>query len=66
MNMNSMENQMIQKKAMCKHCTTVIDITPSSTPVKCSCGKITMIADTITEGVQGTDWVDTTPNLLNG
>lgn len=58
---------MIQKKIKCVHCNQEITVDPlSTTPTKCSCGKITLNNGVITEGAQGVDWVDVSPQLLNG
>ena len=57
---------MIDKKIKCVHCGQEIKINPLSTIViKCACGKITLNNGIITEGSQGIDWVDISPQLLN-
>lgn len=58
---------MIQKKIKCVHCNQEITVDPlATTPTKCNCGKIAMNNGVITEGSQGVDWVDVSPQLLNG
>ena len=57
---------MIEKKIRCMHCNEVMVVSGYSTvPTKCSCGKIAHNNGVITEGVQGDDWVDVSPMLLN-
>ena len=56
---------MIDKKVRCIHCKGEMKLDSLSTiVVKCSCGKITMNNGVITEGAQGVDWVDISPQLL--
>ena len=58
---------MIEKKIKCVHCEEVMILDATSTvAVSCGCGKTTHNNGVITEGVQGTDWVDVSPTLLNG
>ena len=61
-----MEIKMIDKKIRCIHCNQEIVVNPLSTIVqKCHCGKLTLNNGIITEGAQGVDWVDISPQLLN-
>ncbi len=57
----------IDKKIKCVHCNQEMVVDATSVVVtKCSCGKIAMNNGVITEGAQGSDWVDISPQLLNG
>ena len=57
---------MIEKKIKCMHCGNELVVNNHSTDVvQCECGKIAMNNGIITEGMQGTDWVDVSPRLLN-
>lgn len=59
--------KMIDKKIKCVHCGQEMTINSTSTIVtKCTCGKVATNNGVITEGAQGTDWVDISPQLLNG
>ena len=57
---------MIQKKIKCIHCGDVIECNEGVCIAKCGCGKVSLNGTVITEGTQGTDWVDVSPKLLNG
>ena len=57
---------MINKKIKCVHCNKEMTIDPTSIVAeKCTCEKVSMNNGVITEGVQGTDWIDISPQLLN-
>tara|TARA_Y100000310_G_C20704121_1_gene833219 strand:+ start:11036 stop:11212 length:177 start_codon:yes stop_codon:yes gene_type:complete len=56
----------IQKKVKCVHCGQEIQCTESSCSTKCGCGKVSVVGTVITEGVFGKDYIDITPQLLNG
>ena len=57
---------MIDKRIKCMHCDLEMGVDPTSTvPLVCTCGKVSLNNGIITEGVQGTDWVDVSPQLLN-
>ena len=58
---------MINKKIKCIHCGQELTLdNTSTTAIKCGCGKVATNNGVITEGAQGTDWVDISPQLLNG
>jgi len=60
---------MIDKKIKCVHCgQTLVMQTNIQTTVACtcSCGKVALTNGVVTEGAQGTDWVDVSQQLLNG
>jgi len=50
----------LAKKVKCVHCQSVVE-----TEGKCTCGKVKLTDDTITEGQLGTDYVDVSAKLLN-
>lgn len=58
---------MLDKKVKCVHCGQELKLDPTSTtPQSCGCGKVSSNNGVITEGAQGVDWVDVSPQLLNG
>ena len=57
---------MITKKIKCLHCDEILTCTEGVCVGKCSCGKVALNGKIVTEGVQGTDWIDVSPTLLNG
>jgi hypothetical protein len=66
MNMNMItERIMIQKKIKCLHCNSEVICSDAINESKCSCGKNVINRTMIVEGVQGTDYIDVTPVLLN-
>lgn len=60
MNIKKERRMQITKKVKCLHCEDVIEGTKT-----CSCGKITIADNVITEGVAGKDYVDVSQKLLN-
>lgn len=56
----------IQKKIKCLHCNKEIECNEGICVCKCECGKVALNGEIITEGVQGVDYVDISPQLLNG
>ncbi len=56
---------MIVKKIKCVHCGQTLECKEAVCISKCSCGKVAMNGGVITEGVQGSDWIDVSPKLLN-
>lgn len=64
---NTMEEKMkINKKVKCLHCGQTLECNEQSCNLVCSCGKVKLSGEIITEGVLGTDYMDVTPRLLNG
>ena len=58
---------MLEKKIKCVHCNQEMIVDPTSTiVVTCSCSTVALNNGIITEGAQGTDWVDISQQLLNG
>jgi len=56
----------IQKKVKCLHCGVVLECNEQHCVKKCTCGKVSLSGEVITEGVYGTDYVDVSQKLLNG
>jgi len=56
----------IQKKVKCLHCGATLECNEQVCIRKCTCGKVSLSGEVITEGVLGTDYVDVSPRLLNG
>ena len=57
---------MMEKKIKCIHCDSELILDCNDVCVsECTCGKISINNGVILEGVQGTDWVDVSPKLLN-
>ena len=55
-----------EKKIKCMHCGSEIVLNCDDICVStCVCGKISVNNGIIIEGVQGKDWVDISPKLLN-
>lgn len=50
----------ITKKVKCNHCGSVVE-----TEGTCSCGKVTLSANMVVEGVLGKDYSDMSAQLLN-
>ena len=54
------------KKVKCIHCgAEVIGSEFSSSATSCKCKKVIISGNIITEGVEGKDWVNVAPRLLN-
>jgi hypothetical protein len=56
----------IDKKVKCLHCGTIVQCNEDVCVRKCSCGKVSISGETVTEGAMGTDYVDVSAKLLNG
>ena len=56
----------INKKVKCVHCKQELECNETTCVAKCSCGKVGIHGEVITEGVLGVDYLDITPRLLNG
>ena len=56
---------MIKKKVKCVHCGDTLECNETVCVLKCTCGKVSLNGATITEGTQGSDWIDVSPTLLN-
>jgi DNA-directed RNA polymerase subunit RPC12/RpoP len=57
----------MQKKIRCIHCGHEITILERTTIAQaCMCNKVCVNNGVILEGAQGVDWVDISPQLLNG
>jgi len=64
--LKNMEKTMIKEKVKCVHCGTELTLDCDVIcEVKCECGKVSTNNGVIVEGVQGKDWVDVSPRLLN-
>lgn len=60
------ENEMSEKKVKCLHCQDeLVGNKFSSAAIACKCGKVYMRGDLVCEGVEGKDFVDISPKLLN-
>jgi hypothetical protein len=55
----------INKKLKCVHCGDIVECTESHCVKVCSCGKVSLNGEIITEGALGKDYVDVSPKLLN-
>lgn len=55
----------INKKIKCLKCGQIIECNDIRCQQKCSCGKIGLTGEIVTEGVIGIDYIDVTPRLLN-
>lgn len=58
------EKEMSEKKVKCVHCNDQIAGSGSNL-IKCRCGKVSLRGNVIVEGVEGKDFVDVSPQLLN-
>ena len=56
---------MIKKKVKCVHCGDTLECNETVCVLKCTCGKVSLNGEVITEGTQGSDWIDVSPKLLN-
>ena len=57
---------MIKKKIRCIHCGEELQLECADVCInKCTCGAVAVNNGVITEGAQGVDWVDISPQLLN-
>lgn len=53
------------KKIKCNHCGAIIVADKyDNNPKGCSCGKVTLIKESVISGVCGSDWTDVSPILL--
>jgi len=50
----------IKKRVKCLHCGTVVE-----QEGKCTCGKVSLAANLVTEGAEGIDYQDISAKLLN-
>lgn len=65
--MNIMKGEKMTKKIKCVHCGHEITIQEHTTIAQaCMCTKVCVNNGIILEGAQGVDWVDISPQLLNG
>ena len=55
----------ISKKIKCIHCNTILECTETHCVKTCSCKKVSLNGEIITEGVCGKDYLDVSPKLLN-
>jgi len=56
---------MITKKIKCNHCGAVVTADKyNNAPIKCTCGTVTLIKESVVSGVCGSDYTDVTPMLL--
>lgn len=55
----------ISKKVKCLHCGSVVECNEQICVKSCSCGKVSISGEVITEGVLGKDYVDISAKLLN-
>ena len=55
----------IDKKVKCLHCKTELVSNPNGIIIKCQCGKVYLKGKVIIEGIEGSDYEDITPILLN-
>ena len=64
---NITKEDKMQKKIRCVHCGHEITILERTTIAQaCMCNKVCVNNGVILEGAQGVDWVDISPQLLNG
>lgn len=57
----------MDKKIKCVHCGHEMTISQYNTTAQsCSCNRVSINNGIILEGAQGIDWVDISPQLLNG
>lgn len=55
----------LTKKVKCLHCKQELECKDTICTVTCNCGKVNINSGIITEGVQGKDYIDVSPKLLN-
>ncbi|MFW6219552.1 MAG: hypothetical protein ACOC33_01660 [bacterium] len=55
----------INKKLKCIHCGTVVECNEFRCVSKCSCGKVIISGECVTEGSLGKDYIDVSAKLLN-
>lgn len=55
----------LTKKIKCLHCEETLECNNAVCTAKCGCGKVSLNNGIITEGVQGKDYIDISPKLLN-
>ena len=57
---------MIDKKVKCLHCGTICECNDKGCVRKCSCGKVSISGNIVTEGALGVDYVVVDAQLLIG